>query len=619
MSSSSSIRRPNFNNNTLFVGGANQNNSNNNSFEVRSSSGQLLANYTRQCHKRLTSSTRDASYCLGLDEAATDAPEQIINDTESTTTTNNGSSSIKNDNKINDTSMEQCIILLEPSLKVFQASCIKNDNKGKKKKSKKQKSHTNSIMQEDGGEENTLNEQVIVDEVPPQIIRVARFFPQRWVPMKRALLRPPPSLIGSSSNTTDDEGGRRNKSDALTSVEIGIQYRIRLAKACWHKGLIAAAEYESLRASLDFSKKRKSTFANSDSYGGDDVSKRYKSDKKIDEREGHNENFSLLERVKLSLMRLPTETITSERCGMAWRHVREMLLECCAYWEKQKNTGHNLPRDEKRSENESLDDAQLSPSQVANWTLTAWTALLLSQGLDCTPTQTMTQHPPRDNSIASIEKHLATLLSDRSASSSDNPTLVLSKAVEYRIDDLLSPENLVLLNSIHLYSLGRLLASFHTREDSEMHIIKSILKCSFMSGMKGLEHLARLLAVYTCCTSATSIAQNVMGNKNASTRSGRSTVKELEGRLFAKLNDEESMARVVDEISKGGSSIDSVQHDSMSLKKAKSFLESVFCATAHLVKSSAPNDITNPVVSISCHQACESYMKSCLFPNMRSS
>ena len=401
--------------------------------------------------------------------------------------------------------------------------------------------------------------------------------------MKRALLRPPPSLIGSSSDTIDDEGGRRNNSDALPSVEIGIQYRIRLAKACWHKGLIAAAEYESLRASLDFSKKRKSTSADSDSYGGDDVSKRYKSDKRLDEREGHNENFSLLERVKLSLMRLPTETITSERCGMAWRHVREMLLECCAYWEKQKDTGHNLPRDEKRSENESLDDAQLSPSQVANWALTAWTALLLSQGLDCTPIQTMTQHPPRDNSVASIEKHLATLLSDRSPSSSDNPTLILSKAVEHRIDDLLSPENLVLLNSIHLYSLGRLLASFHTREDSEMHIIKSILKCSFI-GMKGLEHLARLLAVYTCCTSATSIAQNVMGNKNASTRSGRSTVKELEMRLFAKLNDEEFMA-TTHEMSKGGSSIDSVQHDSMSLKRAKSFLEAVLCATAHLVKS----------------------------------
>ena len=572
MSSSSSIRRPNFNN-TLFVGSrANQNNNSNNSFPVgSSSSGQLLANYTRQCHKRLTSVTRDASYCLGLDEA-TDAPEQIINDTNSTT--NNGSSSnIKNDNKINDTSMEQCIVLLEPSLKVFEASCIKNDNKSKKKKSKKQKSHKG-----DRGEENTMNDaEMKVDEVPPQIIRVARFFPQRWVPMKRALLRPPPSLIESNSHTIDDEGGRN---DELPNVEIGIQYRIRLAKACWHKGLVAAAEYESLRASLDFSdfsKKRKST--NSDNDGGDDVSsKRYKSDKRSDEREGHHENFSLLERVKLSLMRLPTETITSERCGMAWKHVREMLLECCAHWEKQKNTGNNLPRGEKRSE---LDDPSQA-SQVANWAMTAWTALLLSRGLDCStaPTQ-MTAHPC-DNSVAFIEKHLATLLSDRSPSSSDNPTLVLSQAVEYRIDELLSPENLVLMNGVHVYSLGRLLASFHTREDSEMHIIKSIFKCSLMSGMKGLEQLARLLAVYTCCMYPTSIA----------TTSGRSTVKELEGRLVAKLNDEEFMARV-DDMSKVGSSIDStVEHDSMSLKKAKSFLEAVLCATAHLVKSSAPNDIT---------------------------
>ena len=54
----------------------------------------------------------------------------------------------------------------------------------------------------------------VEDEVPPQIIRVARFFPQRWVPMKRALLRPPPSLSV-------------NDNDEAPDSEVSIQYRLR--------------------------------------------------------------------------------------------------------------------------------------------------------------------------------------------------------------------------------------------------------------------------------------------------------------------------------------------------------------------------------------------------------
>jgi len=443
----------------------------------------------------------------------------------------------KNDN--NSTSMEQCIILLEPSLKIFQSTCMKND-KAKHKKSKKTKSksqHNKQVQQEVDDENNMNNEEIDDDEVPPQIIRVARFFPQRWLPTKRALLRPPPSLL-------DDNDGAPN-------VEVSLQYRLRLAKVCVNKGLVAAAEYETLRRSIDIGivgKKRKSN--NEDG----DETKRYKT------TEG-GEDCSLQERVKLSLMTLPTDVVIPERSINAWRYVREMILECCTHWEKKEDS----KRDDLELQGE-LD--ALAPSQVAHWALTSWTALLISQGMDCSTASTT--HPTRENSVTSIEKQMAILLTNRSTA--NNPTLILAKAIETRINDLLSPEIISTLNGINLYSLGKLLASFEVDDDAETHIILSVCKCS-IKGV-GLEQLARLLAVYTSCISSKASmneSANLLKDGNNTTvtnTKSKSTVKDSEGRLRAKLDNKELLESIPGSTS----------------ARANSFFNAVLCATAHLVE-----------------------------------
>ncbi len=138
---------------------------------------------------------------------------------------------------------------------------------------------------------------------------------------------------------------------------------------------MAAAEYESLCLSFDSRKRGGLDGENSDG-------KRHK-----------GEEHNLMERVRLALMRFPTEFVTNERAIPAWMHVKEALVEFC-----------------KHSTND-FDDNDENMDQVADWVLTSWTALVLSRGIDLSSIS-------NDNSSNSAiaEKRFAILLSDQSAS-----------------------------------------------------------------------------------------------------------------------------------------------------------------------------------------------------------
>ncbi len=242
---------------------------------------------------------------------------------------------------------------------------------------------------------------------------------------------------------------------------------------------------------------------------------------------------------------------------------------------------------------------------MAEWALSSWTALLISRGVDnFAPAAAAIHHHHyyhghgRDGSVASIEKQFAHLLSNReqSTSSHNNPAVVLANAVASRIDELLFPSamsatnssrnsenggNLTTLNGINIYSLGRLLASFHLREQAEGHIITSICNCAMLGGMVGLEQLSCLLAVYACCIPAATTAElqrNSNVGSNTPSSGGRTSVDDVEVRLRAKLDDDEFIERITLEI--GGK-----QHLALVKQRSKSFLDVVLCATAHLVQS----------------------------------
>jgi hypothetical protein len=263
-------------------------------------------------------------------------------------------------------------------------------------------------------------------------------------------------------------------------------------------------------------------------------------------------------RVRRSLLRLPAEALRPERSAAAWRHARDLLVECGARWDEREGAAAEA----------------LAPAQVAEGALTCWTALSLSQGMDCA-TAAPAHHPPGNGHTAAIEKQLATLLSERS--SSKTPTLAV--AVTARINDLLSPTTLRDLNGLHLYSLGKLFASFHSRDEAEGHLTASLVACASAGGMPGLEQLARLLAVYACCVSAAATpadAGHAATGKSGAPR--RRTVRDLEERLRAGV-----LRTVRAENGHGARKKEAPQRQGERSSQATSFLEAVLAATAHLV------------------------------------
>jgi hypothetical protein len=610
--SSSKLRRPNFNlsgrisndvawtsSATRISAGAGCGTPSGSTSTTASTSAQSLVNYTRLCHKRLASSSSiqpiHNRHKANDDEVVDDGQDHY----RATTNTEGSKIGVDENNNIttinNNTppNLEHSVILLEPILEIFQTSCIQND-KAKRKQQKQQRrqfsheheggrtepamTHNNKVDNEEEDDE---------DEIPPQLLRAAKFFPYRFIPMKRALLRSPPLPLPSTSrnNGRNQEYPTYDTSNAVSdsvAIELNLHYRLRLARACWKRGLVAAAEYESLQKSMECtttSKKRKRRNQN-DEGGAETMKKKFNDCGSLKgDDEGHENNNNLKERIRLSLLRLPTEAIHPHRSISAWNHAKDMISQCNALWKTGKETELKEPV---RNDDKPQNDAKslITPNQVADWAMTSWTALLLVRGLDgvvAVPKQfspsTNARNPhQRDDSLSSIETQLATLLTKRNTS-----TDALARAVECRLNTLLRPENIQSLNGIHIYSLGKLLASFYNRDDAILHIAISVCCCAIeKGGMSGLEQLARLLAVFLCCLSSTSASP-----PNANEVQSISIVKDVESILRAKLDDNEFMKMIVDD------TMDSAKGrhcPSVLKRKAMSFLQAVFSSTSHLVK-----------------------------------
>lgn len=366
-------------------------------------------------------------------------------------------------------SVERCVTLLEPHLQHFRERCEDRESSNKKRKA------SDELGQHLDGE--TARE----DEVPQQLVNLIRFFPERWLPVKKALLRPP----------GEDSG-----------VEVSLPWRLRLARACKSRGFVAAAEAESFENMLEASRGR-----------GD----------ARDDGRASNRSLSppptLMDRVRVSLMRLPSEP--DRAAATAWRHTKSMLLESCR--------------------EDGGDEVDLT--QVADWSMTCWTVLLLARGPNITTQKA---------SSNSTETQLASLLTDRSDC---NPTLKLAQAVATRIDALLSPECLVKLNGIQIMSLGRLLALHQSQDAAGNHVVASIAKHAAQDGISGLEQLSRLLAVHASCLAANR-------NKNVEASVGAA---DLERQLVEKMNSKLTSKETAE--------------------RSRSFLDLVLKSAAYLVKT----------------------------------
>ena len=264
----SRLRRPNFNPPPPLGGGAIE--------------PQHLADYTRSCHQRLLLNN-DA-----FDKDNDNYNNDVNDDDNPSSFEEKNKSKKKNDDTRNKISMERCIAQLEPILDKFRTSCILNDKSRKKKR--RQGNIGNSAATGEVEIMNATDNEDDEDEIPPQLTRTARFFPHIFQPIKRALLRP--YIISSDASSTmiqtaDDNNGNDDNNNGL-SVELGVYYRLRLAKACTARGLVAVAEYETLRQSIHQAKKVGESSHNADDdHDGDEntTTKRQKTNSRGEDEE----------------------------------------------------------------------------------------------------------------------------------------------------------------------------------------------------------------------------------------------------------------------------------------------------------------------------------------------
>ncbi|KAL3823446.1 hypothetical protein ACHAXA_010206 [Cyclostephanos tholiformis] len=524
-----------------------------------SSASRQLARYARLCHERMLLNCDD--------QVDDDAEDQAGDDSRRRGGGGGGDDDYAGKRRSEEgPSMERCIALLEPILGSFRSYCIAKDEERARRLKKNGRSEGDGCDEICGDGEDDGDED---DEVPPQLTRVARFFPHRFMPMRRALLRPP----APPGDDDDEDGG--------CVVELAMHYRLRLVRACRRKGLVADAEYEMLSRSFDRARgKRRGRRDDSDNDDDDDnvqSTKRHKAESETNGRRDDDEDLdddaALMERVRLSLMRLPADVVSLSssssrgRSTAAWRHVVELLSRCCSRWEE----------DDRARRDDNNNRRIVSPDKVADWAMTSWTAMLLLRGFPnrFVPLRRaqvgiggdIVDH--RGGCLDHIEGRLAALLSDRRdidvSGARSTSTTVVARAVGRRIDSLLSPANISSLNGIHLYSLGRLMASFRVRDDAIMHIASSIWRCGEAAAMGsgrgsggvelvGLEPLSRLLAVYTWCRFASSPSSTSV----TTTRSTSSTVRDLEIGLRAKLEDDSFVRTIVVERS-GGVDVDDLR------------------------------------------------------------
>lgn len=568
-----------------------------------------LSSYTSKCQQQLL-----LAVSKSIDDGSSDDDDVILPTKDGAKNDTNNKGSHKNREGSNEPSMEQCILLLESHLAGFQRSCRQkkeqrhsNDLGGKKAKKRKKAHSTNEQQQErpraslnSGSNENEkgINEEEEEDdEVPPQLLRLARFFHYRWLPIKRALLRP----IQHSANATSSNSNEEHQTTS-PPVEVGLKYRLRLAKACWKHGLVAAAEYEMLIASLNKVLEPTSRCSDRNDDINGEMKSRSQNDAAVDED-------NLMERVRLALLRLPTDANISSTVSTsspaslasataAWRHTKEMILECCRNWEKNDITvsmmlllSASVAGEDSERYNELISKHGIS--DVVDWALTSWTGLLLSQGVDCyTATSSSTLVISNSNDpISRIEKEFATMLSNRSQSignSNDpNPFLLFAMAVSNRINEILTYRNLKRMRGIQVLSMARLLAMFHSRENAEEHIITSIITCSAVKGggMDCADSLSRLLAIY-CCNISIADGNAAPTDSLVGKTANRTTAADLECRLRGKLNDE-FVKRVVSSIHKE-EGLELKQRD-MVVSTAKSFMNVIFSMTAHFIKCGGRN------------------------------
>jgi hypothetical protein len=264
--------------------------------------------------------------------------------------------------------------------------------------------------------------------IPPQLMRLVRFFPFKWSPIKRALLRPP----GEN--------------------EVGVSYRLSLARALHKKNLIATAEFEILEQVIHLNKIDGTHASNGTS-----------------RKRGRNQ-VNIAHELKMAFSRLPLDL--GNQCSL--RHLRSTVNDYCALLisESQRDSG----------DSGVLEECDLPTlDQVSEWALLSFCGVVVSNGID---------EPSKESLAFQMESQMVVILTHENAKNKDFAT-----AVKKRIQRMLEPTVIDKLSNLNLLCLARF---FSHLDASVAHLlfVHSIGACIEGSHGVGFSSIPKLLSAY---------------------------------------------------------------------------------------------------------------------------
>jgi len=335
--------------------------------------------------------------------------EEAVEDVFASPTKNNyletSSSKKKNERGacVDGMSMDQCVAILEPHLEAFRRLNEANDEKRRSNK---------VMISKNGSMEDYSN--VRGDEVPPQLLRLCRFFKIRWEPIRHALLRP----------ASKDE-----------LIEVGVRDRVRLAVALQKKGFIAMSELDDLTISFL-----------GDSCGSEGITDF-----------GNNKEVDLSVSLERLFHRLPLEAATSSSdfistsaFSAAVRHLRSILKRYCEQVEHARLTSRS-----DTIENESSIPMRLCPREVAQMALASYNSVVATKGFHILSIDKSNHIAKSGEIYLGTERTLARFLFGNKESSDMS---VVTNEIQIIIQNLLSPSMLGQLNEIQIFSISRFLS-----------------------------------------------------------------------------------------------------------------------------------------------------------------
>lgn len=410
------------------------------SYQLREPSFTNVINFI-QHHRTKSVAVPQAEDIILSDDDADVQDGSCKRNIDSSNSQSNGSS-LHSSDKSSSFSIEQCVAILEPHLEAFRLL------------NQLEREEENTILK---NEYSNLNNKVNNNikssyEIPPQLLRLARFFKWRWAPIRRAILRPA----------------------SVKEIEIGSRLRLQLAMSLQLKGFIAIAEIDELTLSF----------------------------RQVCDTDGFfSKECSLSDRIEASFSKLPIEaslTITSSTkstLNAAIRHVTPVLkLYCDVVRSQSKSKPINVLNSFDEVELiENTSKERLSPTDVAELALIAFTGIVAAKGLepsfDCKSSI--------DDVFEESEKVLVKALCDRSK---DAGVEIVTEEVHKQLSTCLSSSMLDSLSGLQILAISRMLYHMNDAIIDE-YLSNSIISCLISGGTSGISTLPKIISLIAMHTS----------------------------------------------------------------------------------------------------------------------